>query len=90
MRELLVETRKVEDEVGLAHELSYYVLIGEMAVEGRFCCESYGVKVAERGGDEVVVPNITVSIARIDGLIELLLRNAVSPAGLSDVLADWL
>lgn len=90
MRELLVETREVRDEEGSAHELSYYVLIGEMAVEGRFCCESYGVKVAERGGDESVVPDITVSIARIDGLMELLLRNAVSPAGLRDMLDDWL
>lgn len=90
MRELLVDTRKVTDEVGTNHELSYYVLIGELAVEGRFSCESYGVKVAEQGGDAAAVPNITVSIARIDGLIDLLLRNAVSPAGLDDMLADWL
>lgn len=90
MRELLTAKRQAADEAGGLHELQYYVLIGEMEVEGRFACESYGVKVVEQGGDAVEVPNITVSIARIDALMDLLTRNTVSPVGLEDVVADWL
>lgn len=90
MRELLVDTCMAQDEGGSAHQLTYYVVIDEMEVGGRFSCESYGVKVAEQGGDSAIVPNITVSISRIDQLMELIRRNQVSPAGLGDVVADWL
>ena len=67
-----------------------YVVIGEMEVGGRFACESYGVKVAEQGGDIAVIPNITVSISRIDALVDRMLRNTVSPASARDVVDDWL
>lgn len=90
MRELFVETRTATGEDGAAHRFDYYVVIGEMEVGGRFGCESYGIKVQERGGDTAVIPNITVSIARIDGLMELLTRNTVGPAGARDVVEDWL
>ena len=45
---------------------------------------------AEQGGDSAVIPNVTVSISRIDGLMELLTRNTVGPAAVGDVAADWL
>ena len=90
MRELYVETRTVEDELGNVHKFDYFVVIGEMSVGGKFACESYGVKVVEQGGDTAVIPNITVSISRIDSLMDMLQRNLVSPAGLDDVIADWL
>ncbi|MDE6107838.1 MAG: hypothetical protein K2F83_04085, partial [Oscillospiraceae bacterium] len=35
-------------------------------------------------------PNITVSIPRIDELVDLLVRNQVSPTHLRDVVDDWL
>ena len=35
-------------------------------------------------------PNITVSVERIDQLLELLRRNCVSPVTLRDVVLDWL
>lgn len=90
MRELYVETRSMEDELGITHKFDYYVVIGEMPVGGKFTCESYGVKVAEQGRDTAVIPNITVSISRIDRLMDVLGRNVVSPTGLDDVVADWL
>ena len=90
MRELFVETRTAVGEDGRLHSFDYYVVIGEMEVGGRFACESYGVKVVQTGGGEAVIPNITVSISRIDALVDRMLRNTVSPASARDVVDDWL
>lgn len=49
-----------------------------------------GSRWRNRGGDSAVIPNVTVSISRIDGLMELLTRNTVGPAAVGDVVADWL
>ena len=87
MRELFVERRTVRGEDGVSHCFDYYVVIGEMEVAEHFSCESYGVKVAEQGGDSAVIPNVTVSISR---MMELLTRNTVGPAAVGDVVADWL
>ena len=57
---------------------------------GAYACESYGVKVAEQGGEQASVENITCSASRIDELSELLTRNGVTPATLRDVVLDWL
>ncbi len=90
MRELLVETRQEEAE-GKQHSFDYYVLVDQMEVSGGMACESYGVKVARTGGgEEASIPHITVSVTRIDALMELLTRNFVTPATLADVVADWL
>ena len=71
------------------HALSFCLLqIGELG--GGLSCESYGVKVAGPDGEEASVPNITVSVERIDQLLELLRRNCVSPVTLRDVVLDWL
>ncbi len=61
-----------------------------MELSGGLSCESYGVKVAGPDGEEASVPNITVSVERIDQLLELLRRNCVSPVTLRDVVLDWL
>ncbi len=91
MRELLVSTRQVEDpNVGKRRQYTYSILVDEMDV-GPFSCESYGVKIREGADGEVaVVPHVTTSIPRIDELMELLIRNTVTPAGLRDVIDDWL
>ncbi|MEG0824392.1 MAG: DUF6514 family protein [Oscillospiraceae bacterium] len=90
MRELLVETASEEDELGEAHSYQYYILVDEMEV-GRFACESYGVKVSTAAGDQTAaVPHVTVSAGRIDALMQMLIRNAVTPTSLPDVVADWL
>ena len=90
MRELLVDTCTGEEEDGTAHSFQYYILVDEMELSGGLSCESYGVKVAGPDGEEASVPNITVSVERIDQLLELLRRNCVSPVTLRDVALDWL
>ena len=47
-------------------------------------------RIAEESGGDVSIPGITTSAARIDELMALLVDNRVGPAGLSDVVADWL
>lgn len=90
MRELLVDSRAVTDEAGRTRTFDYAILIGEQDT-GPFFCESYGVKIAERGSDNLsLVSDVTTSIARIDALVELLLRNEVTPGHLADVIVDWL
>ena len=82
MRELLLESPA---DCGYR----YAILVDEMAVGG-LCCESYGIKVTGPDGDSQAVPNITVSVGRIDELAELVRRNQVSPVTLRDVVEDWL
>ena len=41
-------------------------------------------------GEDTAIPSITTSATRIDELMTLLVDNRVGPAGLSDVIADWL
>ena len=90
MREIFAGSRTEKDETGTQLRFDYYILIGEMDV-GRFFCESYGVKVAQRGTDrECAVPDVTTSVARIDSLMELLMENGVTPINLPEVLQDWL
>lgn len=90
MRELAVAQRQARDEAGRTHIYDYSILVGEMTVSPGFSCESYGVRVRELGGESGEVPNITVSISRIDELMELLVRNNVTPCSLRDVVDDWL
>ncbi len=90
MRELLVKTQEVEDQEGEKRCFEYSLLIDEMETPGGFSCESYGVKVAQRGGGAAVCPHVTTSAARVDELLELLERGQVGPTGLRDVVEDWL
>lgn len=90
MRELFIETRTAVGENGAAHRFNYSIVIGEAQMGEGLLCESYGVMVAEQGGETEVIPNITVSAARIEGLMELLMRNTVGPSSVSEVVADWL
>lgn len=89
MYELFLQTLELTDQAGKQRRYDYSIVIDEMDV-GPFACESYGVKVAEKGGEAVSIPNLTCSADRIDELSELLLRNGVTPATLEDVVQDWL
>ena len=89
MRELLVDTCQAVGEDGRSRGYRYYILVGEMAVGG-LTCESYGVKIVGEDGEQAALPDITIRPARIDQLMELLVRNAVSPVTLRDVVEDWL
>lgn len=90
MRELAVAQRQTQDEEGELHSYDYSILVGEMTVSPGMACESYGVKIKEQGGDCEEIANITVNIARIDELMDLLVRNMVTPCTLRDVVEDWL
>ena len=90
MRELLVESRPVPDGWGGIRVLEYSILIEEKR-DGSFLCESYGVRIAERGsGNQSAVRDVTCRAARIDELVDLLARNEVRPGHLLDVVMDWL
>ena len=89
LRELFVETVELADETGAVRRFDYFIVIGEMNV-GAYACESYGVKVAEQGGEQALIENITCSASRIDELSGLLVGNGVAPAALHDVVSDWL
>ena len=89
MRDLFLKNLKLRDEQGGIRSYDYYITIGELDV-GKYACESYGVRIEEQGGMQASVDNITSSIARIDELSELILRNEVTPVTLADVVSDWL
>lgn len=91
MRELYIDQREKEGEDGQRYRFDYYILVDQMEMSGGFACESYGVKIAAPDrGDAAELPNITVSISRIDELMELLTHNVVTPVSLRDVVEDWL
>ena len=90
MRELFLKTLNLTDSSGRPHSYDYYITIDEMNV-GTYACESYGVRITRQDhGESAAVHNITCSIARIDDLCELIVRNTVTPLTLQDVVSDWL
>lgn len=89
MRELWFQELTLEDQRGRARSYDYYVVIDEMDV-GPFACESYGLRVAERGGGSAAVPHITCRIDRIDELCGMVTAGGVTPSTLRDVVNDWL
>lgn len=90
MRELKLDLFSLYPDLGDQGAYDYSILVDQVDV-GAFACESYGAAVtSRRTGERSVVPNITVSIPRIDELMELLVRNQVGPAHLRDVVDDWL
>lgn len=79
------------DAAGRHLSFDYYVLIEEAVLGETFCCENYGVRIADTAGQEAMeVPNITTSTRRIDELVELLVQGEVTPSSLKDVVEDWL
>ena len=87
--ELEIAARQCVDEEGQPRRFRYYITVDQVESPG-FCCENYGVRIAEEGGGSVRIPAITTSALRIDELLTLLTDNLVGPAGLADVVADWL
>lgn len=87
--EFRIADRQYRDQGGNLRHFQYFLVI-DLEESPRFSCENYGVRVAEEGGDETAISAITTSAARIDELLTLLVDNRVGPAGLADVVADWL
>ena len=87
--EYKIATRRCVDQTGRTRRFHYFLTVDQVNTP-RFCCETYGVCVAEEGGERAEVPSVTTSAARIDQLLTVLVDNQVGPAGLDDVIADWL
>ena len=80
--EIKIATRQCLDQKGQQRRFHYYLTIDQEETP-RLFCENYGVRIAEELGDES-------SLSRIDELMTILVDNTVGPAGLADVVADWL
>lgn len=87
--ELKIATRQCRDQSGSTRFFHYFLTIDQEEAP-HLSCENYGVRITEEAGGEAVIPAITTSAARIDELLTLLVDNRVGPAGLADVVADWL
>lgn len=87
--EIKIASRSCQDEAGDNHCFHYFLTV-EPVQSGCFFCEDYGVRIQEEEGESSVIPSITTSATRIDELLTLLVDNQVGPAGLADVIADWL
>ena len=80
----------MEDEQGRIRTYDYTVIVDELEM-GAFSCESYGLKICERGSDACcAICHITTSRSRLEELCELVLFCGVTPVTLTDVVADWL
>ena len=87
--EMKIATRQCADQGGNPRRFHYFLTVDQEETR-RLFCENYGVRIAEESGGDVSIPGITTSAARIDELMALLVDNRVGPAGLADVVADWL
>lgn len=87
MRELPITTRTVRTEEDRQLTLQYAIIVEEMP-DG---LEHYGIKITEESAsDSASVSDLTMSVPKIYDLAALLANNTVTPAGLMDVVADWL
>ena len=87
--EIKIASRLCGDGLGQPRRFHYFLTV-DLVEADRFCCENYGVRITEDQGDSAAIPSITTSSSRIDELMTLLVDHRVGPAGLADVVADWL
>ncbi len=87
--EIKIASRHCVDQEGNPRCFHYFLTIHQEETPSLFL-ENYGVRIAEELGEDTAIPSITTSATRIDELMTLLVDNRVGPAGLSDVIADWL
>lgn len=87
--EIKIAVRHCADQTGTQRCFHYFLTVDQEETP-QFFCENYGVRIEEEHGDAAAVPGITTSAKRIDELMTLLVDNQVGPAGLADVVADWL
>lgn len=80
MREFLVGETSL-----LGAPVEYYLLAEEYGTQG----ESYGVRI-QKGKEGAIVRGITWSQRKIMALLAVLIKCAVTPTTLRDVVDDWL
>lgn len=87
--EIRIATRCCADQEGTQRRFHYFLTV-DQEESLHLSCENYGVRITEECGADASIPRITTSAERIDELLTLLVDNQVGPAGLADVMADWL
>ena len=87
--EMKIATCRCADQEGKPRCFHYFLTVHQEETPNVFF-ENYGVRIVDESGGGVSIPGITTSAARIDELMTLLVDNRVGPAGLADVVADWL
>jgi len=87
--DIFIAERSIPDDTGRLRRFLYFLTVDTVDT-GRFCFEDYGVRVTEPEVASVRVPSLTTSAVRIDELLTTLVDHLVGPAGLEDVVADWL
>ena len=86
---LKIASRNWSDDDGVSHRFDYYLLTEPVETD-HLCCETYGVYIEDDTRHSACIPSITTNATRIDQLMTLLVTHLVGPAGLEDVLSDWL
>ena len=81
MTEILVGVQTTEGADGKTHQFSYYRL-----EDGR----GYGICIRDGSGGVAMAPGVTTRRRKIDALLRRMVRGAVSPASMRDVVEDWL
>ncbi len=84
-----IAVRQFTDDRGRPRRFRYFLLIGQAGTPP-FLCESYGVRIQEEGGDSAEVCDLTTDPTAMDRLMTLLVDGLVGPAGLPDVVEDWV
>lgn len=94
MRKISVARRTEKDQNGQPLSFEYCLLAEEAEAGGTVIGENYGVQITSFSGGTVQetrsIPGLTVSAQRIHALMDLLVRNCVTPVSLDGVVEDWL
>ena len=86
MREIKYREITTHAEDGRPLSLSYLILVDKSKQP-----ERYGVKVVEESsGEAAQALDLTTDTKRIYDMVDKLAKNAVTPASLADIVADWL
>lgn len=81
MRTLFIGRKEIRKQ-----PVDYYLLTDEF----ENFCENYGVQISCAGGEASAVRGLTISQNKILLLLSTLMKYAVTPTTLQDVVDDWL
>lgn len=93
MWEILAAECVVVTEAGQAYKMCYYILVEEAEASGNLLCETYGVRIDSSGEDGTQsksLRHITFCLNKINWLVRKMVEHQVTPAGLQDVVEDWI